>query len=90
MMVVTLILIDHEILSMVIHTVPLLWHVQKYCQFHEKVKASCTGKVFVSLPRNNAVTELCSAEFDMAYCRNMDGKLPEHYHYIRLWNINYI
>jgi hypothetical protein len=64
---VTFVAIDHEILSMVISTVPLLWHVQKF-QFLAKVKATSTGKLLDSLPRNNAVVELCCGEFNVAYC----------------------
>jgi hypothetical protein len=47
----------------------LLWHVQKF-QFLAKVKAISTGKLLDSLPRNNAVVELCSGEFNVAYCRD--------------------
>jgi hypothetical protein len=62
--------IDHEILSTVIYTVPLLWHVQKF-QFLEKVKATSTGKLlFDRLPRNDAGVELYSGEFNVAYCRD--------------------
>jgi hypothetical protein len=37
------VVIDHEILSTVIRTVPLLWHVQKF-QFLAKVEATSTDK----------------------------------------------
>jgi hypothetical protein len=67
--------IDHEILFTVIRTVPLLWHVQKF-QFLAKVKATSTGKLLDSLPRNDAVVELCSGQFNVAYCRDPDRKLP--------------
>jgi hypothetical protein len=60
--------IDHEILSTFIRTVPLLWHVQKF-QFLAKVKANSTGKLHDSLPRNDAVVELFSGEFSVAYRR---------------------
>jgi hypothetical protein len=60
-------MIDHEILSTVIRTVPLLLHVQKF-QFLAKVKATSTGKLLDSLPRNDGVVELCSGEFNVAYC----------------------
>jgi hypothetical protein len=33
------------------------------------VKATSTGKLPDSLPRNNAVAELCSRKFNVAYCR---------------------
>jgi hypothetical protein len=46
--------IDHEILSKVIHTVPQLWHVQKF-QFLAKVKTTSTGKLHDSLPRNSVM-----------------------------------
>jgi hypothetical protein len=59
--------IDHEVLSTVIRTVPVLWHVQKF-QFLAKGKATSTGKLLDSLPRNNAVVELFSGEFSVAYC----------------------
>jgi hypothetical protein len=61
--------IDHEILSTVIRAVPLLWHVQKF-QFLAKAKATSTGKLLDSLPRNDAMVELCSGEFNVAYCRD--------------------
>jgi hypothetical protein len=50
---VTFVVIDPEILSWVIGTVPLLLHVE-----NAKVKATSTGKLFDSLHRNNAVAEL--------------------------------
>jgi hypothetical protein len=55
--------IDHEILSSAIRTVPLLWHVQKFLQ---KEIATSTGKLFDSLPRNYAVAELRSGKFNVA------------------------
>jgi hypothetical protein len=58
---------------MVIRTVPLLWHVQKF-QFLAKVKATSTGKLLDSLPRNDAVVELCSCEFNVAYFHDMEKK----------------
>jgi hypothetical protein len=61
--------IDHEILSTVIRTVPLLWHIQKF-QFLAKVKATSTGKLLDSLPRNDVMVELSSGEFNVAYCRD--------------------
>jgi hypothetical protein len=51
---VTFVVIDHEILSSFIPTVPLLWHVQKF-QFLAEVKATSTGKLLDSLPRSGAV-----------------------------------
>jgi hypothetical protein len=54
---VTFVVIDHEIFSTVICTVPLLWHLQKF-QFLAKVEAISTGKLLDSLPRNDAVAEL--------------------------------
>jgi hypothetical protein len=66
-MPVTFVVIDHEILSIVIRTVSLLWHVQKF-QFLAKVEATSTGKLLDSLPRNNAVAVLCSGEFKVACC----------------------
>jgi hypothetical protein len=61
--------IDQEILSTVIRIVPLLWHVHKF-QFLAKVNATSTGKLFDSLPRNDAVVELCSGEFNVTFCRD--------------------
>jgi hypothetical protein len=53
--------IDHEILSTVIRTVPVLWYIQKL-----SVPAnSSAGKVLDSLPRNDAVAELCSSIFNV-------------------------
>jgi hypothetical protein len=63
--------IDHEIFSKVIRTVPLLWYVQKF-QFFAKVKATSTGKLLDSLPRNDAVAELCSGEFNVTYCHDQE------------------
>jgi hypothetical protein len=68
---VTFVVNDLEILSTVIRTVPLLWHVQKF-QFLAKAKATSTGKLLDSLPRNNVVIELCSREFSVAYCRDLE------------------
>jgi hypothetical protein len=59
--------INHEIFSTDIRTKPLLWHVQKF-QFLAKVKAISTGKLLDSLLRNDAVVELCSGKFNVAYC----------------------
>jgi hypothetical protein len=33
-----------------------------------KMKATSTGKLLDSLLRNDAVAELCSGKFNMAYC----------------------
>jgi hypothetical protein len=68
---VTYVTIDHEIFSIVTHTVPLLWYVQNF-QFLAKVKATSTGKLLDSLPRNDAVAELCSGELNVAYCCNLE------------------
>jgi hypothetical protein len=45
-------------------------------QFPAKVKATSTGKLFDSLPRKNAVAELCSGKFNVAYYHDPEGKLP--------------
>jgi hypothetical protein len=66
MVQVTFIVIDHEILSTVIHTVPALWHVQKL-----SVPCLSEGKLLDSLPRNDAMTELCSGKFNVAYCHGV-------------------
>jgi hypothetical protein len=67
---VIFVVIDQENLSTVIRTVPLLWHVQKF-QFLAKMKATSTGKLLDSLPRNGAVAELCCfGKFNVAYCRD--------------------
>jgi hypothetical protein len=71
----TFIVINHEILSTVIRTVPLLWHVQKD-MFLAKVKATSTGKLLNSLSRNDEAAELFSSQFNVAYCRVPKGKLP--------------
>jgi hypothetical protein len=65
----TFVVIDHKNLSTVIHTVPLLWHVQMFL-FLAKVKANSTGKQLDSLPWNDTVTELCSGKYNVAYCRD--------------------
>jgi hypothetical protein len=72
---VIFVVIDHENLSLVIRTVPLLWHVQKF-QFLVEVKATSTGKLLDSLPRNNGMADLCSGQFNLACCRVPDGTLP--------------
>jgi hypothetical protein len=66
---VTSVVIDHEKFTMVNSTEPLLWYVQKF-QFLTKVKAPCTGKLPDSLPRNDAMAELCSGIFNVAYSRD--------------------
>jgi hypothetical protein len=68
---VTFVVIDHEIISTVIRTVPLVWHVQQF-QFLAKVKAASTSKLLDSLPRNDTVVELCSGEFNVADCRDQE------------------
>jgi hypothetical protein len=50
---------DYEILSTVICTVLLLWHVQKLSVPCDIVGTG-TGKLLNSLPRNDVVAELCS------------------------------
>jgi hypothetical protein len=65
------VVIDHEILSTVIHTVPLHWHVQKF-QYLAKVKTTSTCKLLDSLVMNGAVAELCSGKFNVAFCRDPD------------------
>jgi hypothetical protein len=57
-------MIDHKIFSTVIRT------MYRSYQFLAKVKATSTGKLLVSMPRNNAVAELCSGKFKVAYCRD--------------------
>jgi hypothetical protein len=54
---VTFVVIDHEIPSVVIRTLPLLWASGMYrsYQFLGKGKAACTGKLFDSLIRNDEV-----------------------------------
>jgi hypothetical protein len=60
---------DQENLYTAIRTVPLLWYVPKF-QFLAEVKTTCTGKLLDSLPRNNAVAEMCSDKFNVAYRRD--------------------
>jgi hypothetical protein len=43
-----------------------------YRSFLDKVKATSTGKLLDSLPRNDAVAELCSGKFNVAYCRDLE------------------
>jgi hypothetical protein len=40
--------------------------------FHAKVKATNTGKLLDSLPMNDAVAELCSGKFNVAYFRDQE------------------
>jgi hypothetical protein len=70
---VTLSVIDHEMLSTIIRTVPLLWHVQKLSVACE-VKAPSTTKLLDSLPNNDAVAEVCSCVFKVAFCRDLEYK----------------
>jgi hypothetical protein len=58
---VTFVVIDREIFSTVIHTLPLL---QKF-QFFAKVKTTSTGNLLDSLPRIEAMAELCSGKFNV-------------------------
>jgi hypothetical protein len=51
----TFVVIDHEILCTVDATVPLLRHV-----FSKKVKATSSGKLLDSMPRNYVVAKMCS------------------------------
>jgi hypothetical protein len=67
---VTFVVIDHEILSTVIYN--LCPGRYRSYQFLAKVKALCTGKLLDSLPRNNAVAELCSGKFNVAYCCDLE------------------
>jgi hypothetical protein len=78
---VTFILIDHEILSTVIHTVTqgLCSGIDNSYQFLAKMKATSTGKLLDSLPRNNAATELCSGKSSVVYCHDPEQKLPTLY-----------
>jgi hypothetical protein len=54
--------IDHEIFSKVICTVPLLLHIKKF-QFLAKAGATSTGKLLDNLPRYDAVPGLYSGIF---------------------------
>jgi hypothetical protein len=61
---VTFVVIDHEIVSTVIRTEPLLCYVQKF-QFLAKVRTTSAGQLLDSLSRNDSVAELCSSKFNM-------------------------
>jgi hypothetical protein len=52
-------------------------------QFLAKRKAASTGKQFDSLPWNDAVAELCSGKFTVAYCQDPELKLPTPHHSFR-------
>jgi hypothetical protein len=52
---VTFVVIEHEVFSTVIRTVPLLWYVQKI-QFLAKVEATDTGKLLDSLSVKTTTT----------------------------------
>jgi hypothetical protein len=41
-----------------------------------KSEGTSTGKLLDSLPRNNVPAELCSGGFKVAYCNDLEGKLP--------------
>jgi hypothetical protein len=41
-------------------------------QFLAKVKATSTGKLLDSPPRNDAAAELCSSDFNVAYCHDLE------------------
>jgi hypothetical protein len=49
----------------------LLWHIQKF-QFLAKLMATSIAKLL----DNNVVDELCSGELNVAYCRDLEWKLP--------------
>jgi hypothetical protein len=66
---------------MIIYTVPLLWHVQKF-QFLAKVKATSTGKLLDSLPRNNAVVELVNSMWLTVVIRNENYQ--HHHHHTKI------
>jgi hypothetical protein len=40
------------------------------------MKETITGKLLDSLPRNDAVAELCCVKFNVANCPDQEGKLP--------------
>jgi hypothetical protein len=71
---VTFVVIDHEILSTAIRTVPLLWYVHTF-HFLAKGKATSTGKLLDSLCRKDAVAEMCSDKFNVSYCHDLQWKL---------------
>jgi hypothetical protein len=56
--------------STVIRTVYLCSGMYRSYQFLAKVKGTTTGKLLNSLSRNDAVAELCSGKFNVAYCRD--------------------
>jgi hypothetical protein len=62
-------LVHHEILFMSF-ALYLCSYMYRCNLFLVKVKATSTGKLLYSLPRNDAVAELCSGEFNVAYCRD--------------------
>jgi hypothetical protein len=45
-------------------------------QFLAKLKATSTGKLLDSLPRNIAVAILCFGTFNVTYCHDREWKLP--------------
>jgi hypothetical protein len=53
-------------------------------QFFAKVKATSTGKLFDGLPRKEAMAELCSGKFNVAYCRAViRSENYQHHHLSR-------
>jgi hypothetical protein len=67
MVQITFIMIGHEILSTVIHTVPMLWYVQKLSVPRKSEGNLSTSKLLDSLLKNNEVAELCSGELKLQY-----------------------
>jgi hypothetical protein len=48
-------------------------------QFLAKVKASSTDKLLYSLPRKDAAADLCSGEFKVAYCHDLQKNYNNHH-----------
>jgi hypothetical protein len=61
----------------------LCFDMYRRYQFLAKMKATSTGKLLDILPRNDAVVDLCSGTFNLAYWRDSVCKLPTppHHHH---------
>jgi hypothetical protein len=59
-------------------------------QFLVKVKATSTGKLVDSLPRKDAVVELCSKDLKAAYCYDLECKLPTPSPTPEFYNITFV
>jgi hypothetical protein len=51
-------------------------YINRQYQFLATVKATSTGVLLNRLPRNDAMADMCSGNFNVAYCCDPEVKLP--------------